>query len=241
MKSSGVLKHKSFQSVLGVGQNLKRLLGQRNCPYVQSAIDIFHAFEPISETRRQILIAGALDENCRIIQWDLLATDEINTSKFSADLAMISALNHDASRIFLVHNLVSKAATELTSMFGIGRTVAEACALMGYEFVDHVAICGNRFFSLFEYQDFASFVKCTSATRIRSGDQQNWSWPCAHCRRPNLSEIAAMKGHSERPIQYARCSFCEEHNWLTILPINRESSRELQMSGSISALKVRAD
>lgn len=227
MKSSIEPKHKSFQSVRGAGQNLKKMLGQRDCPYVQSGVDIFHAFQPISETGRQLLIAGALDEYCRIIQWDLLSAGEIDTSKFSADCAMVSALNHDASRVFLVQSLLEVSESDLRSMFYIGKIVAEACALMGYEFVDHVAIVGERYFSLFERPEFAAFAKCLAASRERIGHQHNWNWTCEHCAASNVTTVAAMKGHRERPIQYARCIQCEERSWLSTMTYSRYQGVQL--------------
>lgn len=213
MRLTANKKHKTFQSGIGVGQNLKKILGENNCPYVQSAIDLFDAFEPISELNREIVIAGALDEYSRIVQWDLLFSDFEDLSKFSADCAMIGALNQGTSRIFLVQNRID---VDNRLVFGLTKVVAEACALMGYEFVDHVAFSKGHYSSVFGSKEFAAFAECRNAVSEPIGETQFlWRWKCRNCEQSNATRISAMKGHHERPIQVSQCSSCNEFQWLT--------------------------
>jgi hypothetical protein len=161
-------EHVLFQPRTYFGENLKEKLGLERCPRVQSGAHVFAAFEPMASLSTRMLIAGTLDSECRMLQWDLLASGQIQTEKFCAAHALAGVLEHKTKRLFLVHNEPDSNFEVPEDFLWATRSIFEACCFMGYELADHIAISKKRYRSVLSSPSYDEYCHTTMQSRVRS-------------------------------------------------------------------------
>jgi hypothetical protein len=215
-------EHVLFQPRIYFGENLKEKLGIEKCPRIQSGADVYAAFSPLSSLSTRMLIAGAIDSQCRMLQWDLLELEKIEENKFCAAHAFSGLLEHGASRLFLVHNELKLNSPIPTDVMWATRAIADASKLMGYELTDHIVISRQGFYSVLRSPLYAAY--CQASMREEKKLQSAVFWRCTVCHKENLLDRTILK----RSTQSRICSSCKAVSWISTPKENSVRSFEIQ-------------
>jgi len=135
-------------SRLLLGQDLRQELGVECCPVIRSARDVARAFGDLARLQRELMIAGAVDSQCRMLCWNVIAVGSGNLLYLRAGDAFHGAITCGARGIFLVHNHPSGSLMVSEDDLALTRNLAQAGALLGYPLFDHVIVCAKGYTSV---------------------------------------------------------------------------------------------
>ena len=135
-------------SRLLLGQDLRQELGVERCPVIRSARDVARAFGDLARLQRELMIAGAVDSQCRMLCWNVIAVGSGNLLYLRAGDAFHGAITCGAHGIFLVHNHPSGSLMVSEDDLALTRNLAQAGALLGYPLFDHVIVCAKGYTSV---------------------------------------------------------------------------------------------
>ena len=204
---------------INLGQDLKNTLGVEECPTVKTASDVADAFSDLALLEREVIIAGAIDCQCRLLCWNLLAVGRNDMLVMRIGDAFTGAIRNGASGIFLVHNHPSGLLEPSDEDLRLTRDVAEAGLLLGYNLLDHVIVsrCGHR--SLLDRSFMranARRLNITSAV-LKESDSGRCvtEWRCVRCKNKNSQARFMVRSASRQSVFLpSRCAYCGSFAWL---------------------------
>ncbi len=208
---------------LRLSQDLKVSLGVEQCPVVRTAADVADVFSDIATFDREVLIAGAIDTQLRLVCWNLLAVGRSDLLVMRIGDAFAGAIRSAASGIFLVHNHPSGSLEASDEDLRLTREVAEAGLLLGYNLVDHVIISRLGHRSLLDRSFLRAHAKRLHITntvqRDRQGESTVTEWRCLTCKSKNSRTSHVLRSSSKQCAYLpSRCAHCGSFAWLKTKP-----------------------
>ena len=206
-----------------LSQDLRSSLGIDDCPVVRTAADVADAFSDIASFDREVIIAGAIDSQLRLVCWNLLAVGRNDMLVMRIGDAFAGAIRSAASGIFLVHNHPSGSLEPSDEDLRLTREVAEAGLLLGYNLVDHVIVSRLGFRSLLDRSFLRAHAKRLNITNAvqREGNGQSTVtvWRCQSCKSKNSHASHVLRSTSKQcSYQPSRCAHCGSFAWLKSKP-----------------------
>jgi DNA repair protein RadC len=204
---------------ISLGQDLKSTLGLEECPTVKTAADVADAFSDLAALEREVIIAGAIDCQCRLVCWNLLAVGRNDMLVMRVGDAFVGAIRSGASGIFLVHNHPSGLLEPSDEDLRLTRDVAEAGLLLGYNLLDHVIISRSGFRSLLDRNFMRTNAKRLNITNavLRESDSGRCvtEWRCMRCKSKNSHARYMLRSVSKQSMFLpSRCAYCGSFAWL---------------------------
>jgi len=130
-------------SPLLLGEDLVQLAPRDQLPVILSADDIEQSFGDLARLEREVMIAGAVNGQCQLLCWHVIAVGSSNQLIIRTGDAFSGALRHCAHGIFLVHNHPAGTLEPSQEDLKLTRDVHKAGRLLGYPLLDHVIIARN--------------------------------------------------------------------------------------------------
>ena len=204
---------------ISLGQDLRATLGPDGCPVVKTAADVAAAFSDLAKLEREVIISGAIDTQCRLIYWSLLAVGRNDMLVMRIGDAFSGAIRTSATGIFLIHNHPSGKLEPSDEDVRLTREVAEAGLLLGYTLLDHVIISRLGFRSLLDKSFMRAHAKRFNITnavlRESPGGRCITEWRCAVCRERNrVSRLHSRSANESYTYLPSRCTHCGGFAWL---------------------------
>jgi hypothetical protein len=210
-----------------LGEDLVEKHGIDGCPGITSPEDIARLFGDIANLSREVMVAGSVDGQMRLLSWRLLGVGSNDyCSIHCPGDAFADVVRKSGTGIFLVHN--HPAGTLIPSKFDLQFTniVAEAGLLLGYRLFDHVIVTRSGFLSILDEAACGKFTKyfrtIAPGKTSRVNKSARMEWRCRRCtatnvQSPRFSAEATAKTRIYLP---ARCHRCRHFYWLNSAPIN---------------------
>jgi hypothetical protein len=202
-----------------LSQDLKAELGQGNCPVVRSAADVACLFAYIAPLEREVMIAGSVDGQCRLMHWQVLAVGRHNRLVMRIGDAYQGAIRCCAGGVFIVHNHPSGGLTPSNEDIALTKSMAEAAFLLGYDFLDHVIVSRNGFRSLLDPSQPRNYARklgiIDAVIDPALNGKSTASWRCLSCKvRNSYSAVATAAEDKQFHYLPTRCSQCGRFAWL---------------------------
>ena len=210
-----------------LGEDLVEKHGIDGCPGISCPDDIARLFSDIALLPREVMVAGSVDGQMRLLSWRLLG---VGSNDYCSILcpgdAFADVIRKSGTGIFLVHN--HPAGTLVPSKFDLQFTnvVAEAGLLLGYRLFDHVIVSRAGFLSILDEAALGKFTKyfrTISPGKIsKENEAPRTEWRCKRCtatnvQSPRFSAEATAKTRIYLP---ARCHRCRDFCWLNSAPVS---------------------
>jgi hypothetical protein len=160
-------------------------------PHVRSARDISRTFRQLQSLDREVMIAGAVDSQCRLTHISLLAVGSSDCVMMRIGDAFRGAVASSATGIFLVHNHPSGSLQPSDADFKITKDVARAAVILGYTLYDHVIISKRGHVSLMNAELLKKRGEVIANALIRQSRQElpiEAVWACPCCAGENSSQ-----------------------------------------------------
>ncbi|HEY3324978.1 MAG TPA: JAB domain-containing protein [Planctomycetota bacterium] len=203
-----------------MGHDLLAQFGAEKCPVVNSAGAIAAVFAEIATQDREVMVAGAVNSQCRLLYWNLISVGTGDHLVLRIGDAFYGAVRSMASAIFLVHNHPSGCLEPSDADLRVTRDTAEASLLIGYPLLDHIILSRTGHCSIMtpralrrvRHQAFA-------ATYLREAKETGPSlgtWGCPRCGATNDVPGARYGVAPKVPglCHPGRCQRCGRFAWL---------------------------
>jgi len=211
----------AFKPQFILGQDLKNELGLNRCPEIKSAADIAATFESIAHLEREVMVAGALDCQCKLIFCNLLSVGTSDRLAMRVGDVFFGVIRAVGSAVFLAHNHPSGCLTPSSADLDLTRDVAEAGLLLGYPLLDHVIITRRGYTSLLapsalKGRESSSKITRAYTRQASDGNASLCTWRCTACGAVNpgmglMNQVTVGKNICVP----AKCTQCRTFTWLS--------------------------
>ena len=213
----------AFKPHFNLRRDVREMLGVEHCPLIRRSEDIAELFSEIGTLDREVMVAGALDVKCRLVQYELLSVGTSDHMLLRVADAFQGAMRSNASAIILAHNHPSGSLTPSDHDMDLTQRVAEAGLLLGYPLLDHVIITRNGHRSLIspgELQKRAKRRIVEHKLVVAADDATAAGWRCPSCQSLNKFSLPLppLVMRSAQTCVPVRCVECRASSWLQCSP-----------------------
>ena len=217
-RAGTVEKPPPYRPNIELGQDLRTLLGIQHCPLIRSAQDVAQCFGNLAGLQKEVLVSAALDSQCKLVHWALLAVGRNDMLVMRVGDAFAGAIAVGASGIVLIHNHPSGSLQPSVEDLDLTRKVAEAGLALDYVLYDHVILSSRGCRSLLNQRDMKRHCKVQPIVSTILCDQvsgrKTSEWRCRRCGKKNPCYHWGPGATSAQGVHASKCSDCGTFAWL---------------------------
>jgi hypothetical protein len=185
-------------------------------PVIASSKDIAELFFAITHFERELMVAGAVDSEGRLVFWEIIGEVAEDGPVTSHANPFRGALEVGAASIFLVHNHKSKSLNPTYDDLELTEAVARAGMLLKFPLTDHVIVSEKGSYSILHPDNLEALGCSIVSPRFVSihANEVAMKWKCNRCDAVNAStalhEIRTLLSGISTPVQ---CTHCQTPAW----------------------------